>query len=109
MKLPGIIDLPPHLQQPFADYIRSYSDWRLNGAPDMKPYRRGWGLCDNASPHNTGLGVALANAFKKISGTSFPFGEYNFYQRMIDKTQNLDPARIAYEGEIIKQAKGMGI
>ena len=34
MKLPRITDLPPEFQKPFADYIRSYRDWRLDDAPE---------------------------------------------------------------------------
>ena len=109
MKLPRITDLPPELQKPFADYIRSYSDWRLNGAPDGEMYWRGWGLCANAGIVSHDLEDALTDAFLKISGTPYPFGEDNYWQCCDDKIQHLDPARIAYEGEIIKQAKDMGI
>ena len=109
MKLPRITDLPPELQKPFADFMRSYSDWRLNGAPQGKPYWRHLGLCGNAEILSFGLRAALICAFWDISGTPYPFGEDNYWQRVIDKTQHLDPARIPYEGEIIKQAKELGI
>ena len=109
MKLPGITDLPPHVQKPFADYIRSYRGWRLDGAPDGEPYRRRWGLCDNAQTVNFELRGALSDAFWEISGTDYPFGRENYWQRIDDETQPFDPARIAYEGEIIKQAKELGI
>ena len=109
MKLPGITDLPPELQKPFADFVRSYHDWRLNGAPEGRPYWRRQGFCYSAWLVNPDLSDTLSEAFWEISGTNFPFGEDNFLQRLADKTQHLDPARIAYEGEIIKQAKEMGI
>ena len=109
MKLPRITDLPRHLQQPFVDYIRSYSYWRLNGAPDGEPYWRHQGLCYNARVVNADLERALVCAFIEIGGTSYPFGRVKYCQRFDEETQHLDPARIAYEGEIIKQAEELGI
>ena len=90
--------MTPALRQFLADWLA----WAEAGAPKHPVFTRHWGLCGCAFHYG---GHRLRHEVRKaLSFVSYPFGgENEFNIRIKDRTQHLNPARLAW----VRQQLGM--
>lgn len=70
-------------------FLTNWLKWAENGAPEDEPYSRYYGLCCNA-PGEVFLELLT------VLGDDYPFGREEHDKRKVEKTQHLDPNRLAW-------------
>jgi hypothetical protein len=82
-------------------FLVAWTEWRLAGALDGKPFYRYFGLCESANVYG---GVDIVEEISSLFDyIGYPFGEECFFRDDRNSTMHLCPRRIAWVEARIKE------
>jgi len=91
--------VPTGIDRALHAFLTDWLTWAEAGAPDHPVFFPEAGLCSNARwwGEEHGIGIDMDLAFMDIfGGESYQFGCKAFYERSRNRTQHLDPNRLAW-------------